>query len=83
MDAADYAIQSDGRTVWVHTDAGTIARFGPNGVDVHTPDTAACLDCTHGTTGPDEWARFVNAMAAHYDIPVTDDHRPDYTRETT
>lgn len=76
----EFDIRSDGRTVWVHSDTGhTVGRFGPMGVDVHTPDSTGCLDCTHGATGPREWDRFVTSMFTHYGVRVDDEHRPDYT----
>jgi hypothetical protein len=76
-----FDIRSDGRTVWVDAATGyTVARFGPMGVDVHTPDSTGCLDCTHGPTGPAEWDRFVASVQAQYGVTVTDEHRPTHCR---
>lgn len=73
-----YDIQSDGRVVWVHSSAGhTVARFGANGIDVHTADSTACLDCTHGPTGLADWDRFVASVQEHYGVTVGPEHRPD------
>jgi hypothetical protein len=83
MSHLDHDIRSDGRSVWIDLDTGfTVARFGMLGVDVHTPDTTACLDCTHGPTGPAEWDRFVASVHHHYGIVVPDKHRPRHCRPT-
>jgi hypothetical protein len=77
-----FDIRSDGRTVWVDSATGyTVARFGPMGVDVHTPDSTGCLDCTHGPTGPAEWDRFVASVHHHYGATVPDEHRPDHCHQ--
>lgn len=82
LEPPSFDIRSDGRTVWVDADTGfTVARFGMLGVDVHTPDTTACLDCTHGPTGPAEWDRFVASVHRHYGIVVPDEHRPAHCRK--
>jgi hypothetical protein len=71
------SIQSDGRTVWVHSSLGhTIGRFGSLGIDVHTADSTGCLDCTHGPTGVIEWDRFVVSMAVHHGVDVGLEHMP-------
>lgn len=80
----EFDVRSDGRTVWVDAATGfTVARFGRLGVDVHTPDATACLDCTHGPTGPVEWDRFVASVRHHYGVVVSDEHRPDHCHEGT
>ena len=70
-------IESDGRTVWVSTVNGTIARFGEMGIDVHTSDTTGCLHCTHGPTTFDDWWTFVAKVAEHHNIDVGERHMPD------
>lgn len=78
----EFDVRSDGRTVWVDAATGfTVARFGLMGVDVHTPDSTGCLDCTHGPTGPAEWDRFVASVHHHYGVVVSDEHRPDHCHE--
>lgn len=69
-------IQSDGRTVWVHRDGMTVGRFGRMGIDVHTADATACLDCTHGETGRADWEQFKGSMLRHHGISVADKHAP-------
>lgn len=72
-----YQIQSDGRAVWLTLDTGmTVARFGMQGIDVHTPQADGCLACTHGLTGPADWEKFQLLVEDHYDIVITDEHRP-------
>ena len=67
----EFQIQADNTTIWVHSVEGfTVARFGVHGIDVHTADATGCLDCSHGSTGPHEWLRFVVAMEAHYGLDV-------------
>lgn len=73
----DVEIVSDGVTVWVHAPQGTIARFGRNGIDVHTSDTSACLHCTHeATTTNAQWREFVSDVERFYGITVGNEHRP-------
>jgi hypothetical protein len=70
-------IMSDGVTVWVNGPSGSLARFGAMGIDVHTADTTGCLYCTHGPTATEEqWRAFVDAVAEHHQVAVTNDHRP-------
>ena len=69
-------IVSDGTTIWINTAAGTIARFGRLGIDVHSPDTSTCLYCTHGATTEADWHRFRLAVLTHHGIPVGDQHMP-------
>ena len=71
-----HEIISDEHTVWVNGVQGCIARFGPNGIDIHTEDTASCLHCTHEPTEIAEWLVFQAKMREHYGITVTDAHRP-------
>lgn len=79
----DPQVQSDGITVWVHDahDGSCIGRFGRMGIDIHRPvseqaEHGQCLLCTHGSTGPDHWRRFVAAMQDIYDVKVSERHRP-------
>jgi hypothetical protein len=76
-EAVEVQIMSDGVTVWVNGPNGSLARFGAMGIDVHTADTTGCLYCTHGPTATEEqWRAFVDAVAEHHHVAVTDDHRP-------
>lgn len=75
------AIQTDGRTVWVHSDEGhTIGRFGPLGIDVHTADSTGCLHCTHGSTTVEDWRIFVTAMLLHHGVDIPDRYMPERFR---
>lgn len=77
MGDIQYEIQSDGRTVWVHSSEGhTVARFGANGIDVHTADSSGCIDCTHGPTALADWELFVASVNRHYGVHIGAVHRP-------
>jgi hypothetical protein len=70
-------VRSDGVTVWVDTDRGTVARFGRLGIDVHTADTSECLYCTHGPTDTvEQWRTFVDRVLLHHNVEVDDGHMP-------
>lgn len=74
-------IQTDGRTVWVHSDQGhTIGRFGTLGIDVHTADSTACLHCTHEPTTVDDWHVFVTSMLLHHKVDIPDRFMPERFR---
>lgn len=80
----NFCIESDGRTVWVHSMKGaTVGRFGRNGVDIHNADGSGCLDCTHGAATVEDWERFVAGMGEHYGVAVSDRHRPAYLGESS
>lgn len=72
----DYGIQWDGRTVWVHHEAETVARFGINGIDIHTKieqqlaGESPCLSCTHSVTTHADWEQFVDEMLRYYNVQV-------------
>jgi hypothetical protein len=76
-------IDSDGKTVWVNSVEGCcIGRFSRAGIDVHhdADEQIArgqqCLDCRKGPTTLADWEHFKTAMAKHFEVIVTDDHRP-------
>jgi predicted methyltransferase len=69
-------VRSDGRVVWVDGIQGCVGRFGERGIDIHTADTTACLHCTHGSTSAEDWLVFQQKMLEHYDVVITDEHRP-------
>lgn len=71
-----FDIQSDGVTVWVHSPGYTVARFGLMGIDIHSPDSAACLHCTHQKTTSEDWETFKAKMLEHYSLVVGDDRKP-------
>lgn len=80
-----YEIVSDGRTVWVNVAAGSIARFGLAGIDIHREPMqqdaeGSCLYCTHTVTTRADWAMFVDKMLELYGIVVPDHHRPERLR---
>lgn len=67
-----FAIQTDGKTVWVHVAPGeTVGRFGPRGVDVHNTieqqlaGEPQCRACTHRQPTATDWESFVAGMAEH------------------
>lgn len=62
--------------MWVNHLTGSIARFGKNGIDVHTADTAGCLYCTHSVTTGADWELFKEKVLEHHDVVVTDEHKP-------
>lgn len=72
-------ITSDGETVWVNAPL-CLARFGKNGIDVHTADTSGCLYCTHDATRPLDWETFKAKVWEHHGIAVTDEFKPERFR---
>lgn len=78
----EYAIESDGITVWVNTGFECIGRFGRMGIDIHrTMDQqmkggSECLECTHGPVSRLDWERFKEAMLEYYGVAVDDEHMP-------
>lgn len=75
-----FSIQSDGKTVWVHGIQGTVGRFGPRGIDIHSSDTSKCLLCTHGPTEAQEWNVFVEKMREIYGVEIADEHKPGWLK---
>lgn len=80
----DYEIISDRRTVWInHIDGSNIARFAAlGGIDVHTSVTDQlagadqCLFCKSGPASAEDWETFKQKVLEHYDIEVSDTHKP-------
>ncbi len=72
----DYRITSDGVTVWVNSPEGAIARFGRQGIDIHTMDTTRCLFCRLGPVEESDWRLFQLKMLEHYGIDVGDEYTP-------
>lgn len=77
--ALPYLVESDGKTVWVHSPAGvTVGRFSAKGIDVHALPGSShhCLDCRPGVEPwglprREEWGAFVESLREHYDIDVS------------
>jgi len=80
---SDLDVESDGRVVWINGATGCVARFGANGIDIHTRDTTACLHCTHGPTTAEDWRIFQGKMLEHYRLVIGDEHRPTRFQEST
>lgn len=80
----NHEITTDGVTVWVNSgiDGSCIARFGHFGIDIHRSMTdqrvsgSECLLCTHGETTAQDWETFKTGMLTHYDVVVSDKHKP-------
>lgn len=72
----DWDIRSDGTSVWVDGPGGCIGRFGQLGIDIHTADASACLQCTHERTTRLDWALFVIGMIEHHGVYVGPEHMP-------
>lgn len=74
---------SNGESVWVNGGftGGAIGRFGRNGIDVHSEDTASCLYCTHEPTTAADWETFKREMLRHHGVVVGDAHRPERLEE--
>jgi len=77
-----FEVMSDGKTVWVNAPTGeSVARFSWNGIDVHRRfeeqrTKGACLDCQPGPLGQEGWCNFKALMLQHYQLVVSDRHRP-------
>jgi hypothetical protein len=83
-------IDTDGITVWVNTEAGCIARFGRQGIDIHQVRWLAelnvnkhgpnvldeCLYCTHAPTTKTDWHTFVAKMLELYRFKVPEKYMP-------
>ena len=87
MQTHKHEILSDKRTVWVNSgETGScLARFGPNGIDIHHDighgkDTE-CLSCTHEPATPADWQRFVREMKKFYDVVIGEEHKPTWLKE--
>lgn len=78
MWAVKAQVSSDGRTVWVNSCTGALARFSKWGVDVHTEDTTGCLHCTPGPTAAVDWELFKAKVLEHHGVTVDDMHKPAY-----
>jgi hypothetical protein len=80
---SSYEIRTDGRTIWIDTEGGTIGRFGRFGIDIHrTVDeqidgAGACLFCTHAKPTQTDWETF-KAKMREQNVPVTDDIKPEW-----
>lgn len=76
------AIESDGRTVWVHRGGETIGRFGRFGIDVHSTlqeqmeGASQCKCCTHGPTSSTHWELFKAAMLQYHEVIVGNEYMP-------
>lgn len=64
-DDGDLVVECDGRTLWIHRRAETIARFGPRGIDVHAHSQR--LACAAGA--PD-FDLFAELMDRYHDVDV-------------
>jgi hypothetical protein len=73
---SDVQITTDGITVWVNTREGAIGRFGQMGIDIHTADGTACLQCTHEPTTLKCWILFVIGMRHHHGIEIGPEYKP-------
>lgn len=72
-----FDISSDGKTVWVNGENGCLARFGQNGIDIHTDEGLTdCLFCTHSPTTTQDWELFVSKMQFFYGIKVPAKYKP-------
>lgn len=75
----EYAIDSDGITVWVNG-AYCLGRFGRYGIDIHREptrkDVGECLLCTHGEVTAEDWDVFVVKMRELHGVEVPEKHRP-------
>jgi hypothetical protein len=75
-------VDTDGVTVWVNTEAGCIARFGRQGIDIHRTHAEMkavgdeCLFCTHGPTTKTDWHLFVAKMLELYRFKVPEKYIP-------
>lgn len=82
MDAENYEVVSDTRTVWVNAISGCcLGRFGRRGIDIHRDADGqvaigACLHCTHTTPTPADWEVFVKEMKDFYGVEVGEEHKP-------
>lgn len=82
-------IDTDGRTVWVHSakDGSCIGRFSRFGVDVHNTADAMiagapqCLECSHDLPPRESWRAFKRAMLLHHEAVVSDRYMPGFVRE--
>jgi hypothetical protein len=73
-DGLRFAIETDGRVVWVNTKMGLIGRYSLTGVDVHNgPDKpTVCEDCS---SEPD-WERFKASMLRVHGVAIHDRYKP-------
>jgi len=79
-----HEIWTDGITVWINSgiDGSSIARFGKNGIDIHTSfsaqrdGAAECLHCTHEPVTAEDWETFKREVKCHHDVLVTDEYKP-------
>lgn len=78
-----FQVEWDGATVWVNaSDGSCVGRFSKFGIDAHrtVSDQIAtgeqCIECTHEQPDPTGWARFLELMQIHYDVPVPAAARP-------
>jgi len=85
---AQGSVESDGRTVWVHTSDGCcVGRFSRSGIDVHYEMKTqldlgvVCLDCKAGPTDLADWERFRKGIWEFYQIYVTEAHKPRFLRD--
>jgi len=76
-------IDTDGITVWVNCEAGCIARFGRQGIDIHSVAMPGgprvsddCLYCTHGPVTKTDWHTFVAKMLELYKFKVPEEYMP-------
>jgi len=64
------------RAVWINDATGCLGRLGVHGIDVHSTienqvaGAPQCLFCTHGTVGPTDWPKFIDAMLEFHRIDI-------------
>lgn len=82
-----YAIEFDGRVVWVnHVSGVCVGRFGTGGIDIHKDlegqlaGGSPCLHCTHERPGAAEWDVFVKTFHEIYGVYVPPEARPAWVR---
>jgi hypothetical protein len=78
-------ILSNGRTVWANSGetGACLGRFSRFGIDIHhdiaeQDEKGQCLHCTHTEPTLEDWDVFKEKMKEHFDVVVTNEHRPNW-----
>lgn len=69
-----FELLTNGLTVWVNTgEAGAIARFGRQRMDIHNAENTACAHC-----GAPSWRIFIKQMKEVHGLEIPEDFRPSW-----
>lgn len=72
-----YVFDTDGRTLWVNSPTMCLGRVQPAAAEVFIEGkTTITIPFGHPTQMEVVWAKFVELMLTHHDVPITDDQQP-------